>query len=651
MTALREMGWLVAVALAALAFSCTDLHDDPSDEPRDAGRDGGSRNEPKPSGADRDASSGSGGASGAATGQGGEGDGDPSSEAGSDAGPGTPPCTGDDCAACDAEPCLHGAACAPVSGGRKCTCVPPWFGESCENNDDAALSALEVTAGALWPAFDPEITEYTVDLGFADPRIALIPSARVPEGASIRVEGENLASGATSAAKSLAINTTDGFSIVVATNTDVRLTYVVTVRRSFVQRAYVKYNSDESRAGMEIGSSLVMDEERILFGLPGATSIDIPNAGGVDTLLRQRANFQQGQWIAPPMPQAGARFGSQIAFDGEYLAISAPSEDEGTYADTGAVYVFERRDGWYENVTRLTQVGELISARGFGDSIALAGDVLAVGGSQQRVYTYRRISGTWEPQGFLEWPADGFFGTRVATDGTWIAVGGGGPEVQLYRFAPASSGNPWQHQGTLLPDTVAENNFGSALVFHDDVLVVGSSYACFMGCNGLASLYTFARDGTDWNKIGRIEAQRPPDIHANAAPGWYGFFLDFDGRTIVTSAPLEPLLAQGVYPGVPVQITTGSSSVGAGYVYDASGSDLELTAYLKASNAEGGDTFGSAVGVADGLIAIGAMGEDSSSGHVRDAAADDNAALDAGAIYVFGADCSLLAAGAIIPGC
>ena len=562
-----------------------------------------------------------------------------------------PQCTGGDCAACDAEPCLHGAACTPVSGGRQCQCVPPWFGDSCEKNDDASLLAIEVTAGALWPTFDPEITEYTVDLGFADQRIAVIPTARVPEGASIRVEGENLESGATSRQKALAINTTDGVSIVVATNTDTRLTYHVTVRRSLVQRAYVKFNAEETRAEMGIGSSIAMDDERILYGLPGANYIDIQDAGGVDMLLRQRATFQQGQWIAPPMPQAGARFGSQIALDDDYLAISAPSEDDGANADMGAVYVFERKDGWYENAARLSQGGATLAEQGFGTAIALAGDVLAVGGSSQRVYTYRRIDGTWLSQGHLESSTDGFFGSRVATDGTWLAVGGGGPEVQLYRYTPAGPANPWQHAGTLLPDTVDENNFGSGLAIRDDVLAVTSSYACFMGCNGLASVYTFARTGMDWIQTGRLEAQRPPDVPENAAPGFYGVVLAFDGRTLVTSAIAEPLVAQGVYPSAPIDITQGASAVGAGYVYDASSGDLELAAYLKASNAEGGDQFGSAVGVANGLIAIGAFGEDSSAGRVRDRAAGDNAALDAGAIYIFGADCSLLPDGAVMPGC
>jgi hypothetical protein len=651
------MGWLWVGALAALGFSCTGLQDGSDEAPDGNGdNDGGIRTSITPRGPA--ASGGRGGGSGTSGNEGAAGDdaasGGNEGAAGSDGAvdpiDATPSCTADDCAACEAEPCLNGAACAPLSGGRKCTCVPPWFGDSCENNDDAALSALAVTAGALWPEFDPEITEYSVDLGFADDRIAVIPTARVPEGASIRVEGENLASGGTSAEKSLAINTSDGFSIVVASNTDVRVTYTVTVRRSLVQRAYVKLDGNESSAGMEIGASLVMDDEQIIYGVPGSQYVDFATAGAVNIVLRSRANFQAGQWIAPPTPQAGARFGAHIALDGEYLAISAPAEDEGEFVDVGAVYVFERIDGWYQKVARLSEPGMLLSQRGFGTSLALAGDVLAVGGNQERVHTYRRIAGEWVSQGYLTSETEDFFGASIATDGTWLAVGTDGPTVRLYRYTPGIE-SPWQPMGTLLPDTAAENNFGSALAFHDDELAVGSSFACFMGCNGLASVYTFARDGTTWNKTGRIEAQRPPAIPENAAPGWYGLVLAFDGDTIVTSAFAEPLVAQGVFPSVPNDITTGASGVGAGYVYDASGTDLALTAYLKASNAEGGDGFGSAVGVANGLIAIGAMAEDSSKGGVSAVAADDNAALDSGAVYVFGADCSLLPAGAVIPGC
>jgi len=109
--------------------------------------------------------------------------------------------------------------------------------------------------------------------------------------------------------------------------------------------------------------------------------------------------------------------------------------------------------------------------------------------------------------------------------------------------------------------------------------------------------------------------------------------------------------AHEVLASIPVDITESASASGAAYLYDMTGEDIELAAYLKASNAEAGDQFGGAIGLADGLIAIGAPNEDSNAGGVNADASDDNAALESGAIYVFGADCSLLAEGAVIPGC
>src|SRR6185503_14747955 len=57
-------------------------------------------------------------------------------------------------------------------------------------------------------------------------------------------------------------------------------------------------------------------------------------------------------------------------------------------------------------------------------------------------------------------------------------------------------------------------------------------------------------------------------------------------------------------------------------------------AYLKASNTETGDWFGSAVGVSGDTLAIGARQEDSAARGV-DGNQSDNAAPDSGAAYVF----------------
>ena len=72
------------------------------------------------------------------------------------------------------------------------------------------------------------------------------------------------------------------------------------------------------------------------------------------------------------------------------------------------------------------------------------------------------------------------------------------------------------------------------------------------------------------------------------------------------------------------------------YVFTRSGSEWEQQAYIKASNTDGSDAFGDSVSLsADGnTLAVGASSEASSATGVN-GDQNDNAAEDAGAVYVF----------------
>jgi hypothetical protein len=75
---------------------------------------------------------------------------------------------------------------------------------------------------------------------------------------------------------------------------------------------------------------------------------------------------------------------------------------------------------------------------------------------------------------------------------------------------------------------------------------------------------------------------------------------------------------------------------GAVYVYTRTGTTWTAGAYVKGSNTDAGDEFGSAVALSgDGrTLAVGAHGEDSGATGVNGAEAD-NAAAESGAVYVF----------------
>ncbi len=109
--------------------------------------------------------------------------------------------------------------------------------------------------------------------------------------------------------------------------------------------------------------------------------------------------------------------------------------------------------------------------------------------------------------------------------------------------------------------------------------------------------------------------------------------LSADGNTLAVGASREASAATGVDGD---QADDSAKEAGAVYIFQREEGVWEQTAYLKASNAEGGDMFGSAVALsADGsTLAVGAPFEASAATGV-DGDASDNSASDTGAAYVF----------------
>ena len=114
--------------------------------------------------------------------------------------------------------------------------------------------------------------------------------------------------------------------------------------------------------------------------------------------------------------------------------------------------------------------------------------------------------------------------------------------------------------------------------------------------------------------------------------------LSGDGNTLAVGAPGEASVATGIGGN---QADNTAPSAGAVYVFTRSGTTWTQQAYIKASNAEAGDQFGTSVALSsDGnTLAVGAIGEDSArtgviAGIVNETTAG-NAAPGAGAVYVF----------------
>jgi len=185
------------------------------------------------------------------------------------------------------------------------------------------------------------------------------------------------------------------------------------------------------------------------------------------------------------------------------------------------------------------------------------------------------------------------------------------------------------------------DEFGRAIALSADgsTLAVGAIFedSNATGIDGVTSLnwwdagsvYVYSRVGTTWAQQAYIKASNtdPDDRFGRAIA------LSADGSTLAVGAIFEDSNARTVGGA---QGDNSASNSGAVYVFTRTAGAWSQQAYVKASNADANDNFGSTVSLsADGaMLAVGAPGEDSNAMGVGGDDTND-VATDSGAVYVF----------------
>jgi trimeric autotransporter adhesin len=143
------------------------------------------------------------------------------------------------------------------------------------------------------------------------------------------------------------------------------------------------------------------------------------------------------------------------------------------------------------------------------------------------------------------------------------------------------------------------------------------------------AVYVFARSGASWRQTDYLKA---PDASAGDRFG-SSVALSADGATLAVGAPFEASAAAGVDGDRDDDSTPGAGAV---YVLARGAGGFQLHAYVKANTPDAQDGFGARVALSsDGaVLAVAAPGEDSSATGIGEDL-DDDAAPDAGAVYVF----------------
>ena len=247
---------------------------------------------------------------------------------------------------------------------------------------------------------------------------------------------------------------------------------------------------------------------------------------------------------------ADPRFGAAVATNGQDIAVGAP----GAEAGTGAVVVFAgSAAGWTE--ARVLQPGDLPDGAGFGTSLDIEGDLLAIGApgggialipgtgepnfQPGSVHVFDGESGAWSPAGRLDPPDPGpsSLGASVAVSGGEVFAGAplsGQGTGAVYHFtrtgeigAAAQGAGNWTLSHTILPESPAPlSGFGMAVAASGDDVVAGTP---LVG-GGIGGGLAFRRDETgEWSQVA--------DLGSGGPFNFYGMAVAVGGDVAVVGAP------------------------------------------------------------------------------------------------------------------
>lgn len=317
-------------------------------------------------------------------------------------------------------------------------------------------------------------------------------------------------------------------------------------------------------------------------------------------IIQKQIQSQQLGYIKASNTGMGDNFGWSVSVSGNTLVVGAPGESSSSMGvnslpnnsanSSGAAYVFIRNGtSWLQQAylkASNTQAGD-----NFGTAVAISGDTIVVGATNEDSAS-----------------------TGVDSMPNESASNSGAAYV-FFR-----SGGSWSQQGYLkASNTGASDLFGESVSVSGDTVVVGAAKEGSLS----GAAYVFTRSAMTWSQQAFLKALNS-DTNDN-----FGTSVAISGDSIVVGASGESSSTLGVNSSP----NNSASSSGAAYAFTRNGISWSQQAYLKASNTESNDLFGTSVAISADTIVVGAHGEDSSSTGVN--SMSNELANGAGAVYVF----------------
>ncbi|NES24942.1 MAG: hypothetical protein F6K41_40050, partial [Symploca sp. SIO3E6] len=291
----------------------------------------------------------------------------------------------------------------------------------------------------------------------------------------------------------------------------------------------------------------------------GAVYTDAPgktNAGAAYIFELEGETWKQQQKLQPDDLQRSDYFGQSVAISGEVAIIGTPYTDTPGQSDAGAAYIFELEGKTWQQQQKL-QPTDLQRSDRFGRSVAISGEVAIVGANLAdapgqpdagAAYIFQLKEGTWQQQQKLQ-PTDlqrsDRFGISVAISeevaivGANLADASGKPDAgAAYIFE--LEGGTWKQQKLQPADLQRDDSFGISVAISGEVAIVGAFQADAPAPStvSVGAAYIFQLEGGTWKqqKLQPTDLQRSDRFGRSVAISGEVAFVG----ALNTDAPSQP---------------------------------------------------------------------------------------------------------------
>ncbi|MCB9915253.1 MAG: FG-GAP repeat protein [Planctomycetes bacterium] len=310
-----------------------------------------------------------------------------------------------------------------------------------------------------------------------------------------------------------------------------------------------KLTAGDGAAGAGFGGALAYDGGHLIVGARGADGAQ-PGAGAAYVFALQGGAWTQGAKLTGSDAQSGDLFGHSVGVSGASVVVGAPGY--GFNHQRGLAYAYDLAGGaWVE--TRL-QPDPWDPQPEYGYGVAIDGDRIVVNSFRNidhvptgAFFAWTRLAGAWTQTTFTEGqitPGQ-TFGTSIALEGDLLAVGEPGTATVWTFRATGTGPTAWTQDEGFHVGTGDGFWFGRALALYDGDLLVGAPGNAAGGVSGAA--YSFLAGalcpdaycgGTSFALCPCLNAQAFPNNGCKNSTGWGGYLYLTDGLPSVAQDSL-----------------------------------------------------------------------------------------------------------------